>query len=232
MKKKIVAASWAFSLAWGFNKRILIIWSLLVSVVSILPAIALHFNRAIISELNDFLYTGTGVFNDILPVIIVFGIITALIGLSNRINIEFIYSVMYDTYYFCMSKVLSEGVQKYSMEELLDKEIKDEFFSITGREGSLTDVISGFCTLLGKFVGITSILIVAFSLSKVVFAIASIYTLGIIWLNLFFVEKLRYSWKNIRDKERLAAHYENMPYSKEYAKELRIFKSKDALYKN
>ena len=232
MKKKIKAIGWAFSLAWRFNKKILIGWSVLLSVVSVLPAVALYYNRAIITELNSFLTTGTGAFGEILSVIIMFGIITALIGLSNRLNVEFVYSVMYDTYYFGMVELLIDGVQKISFEELLDKEVKDEFFAAAFREGSLTDVISSFCTLLGKFVGTASLLIVAFSLSKLIFAIASAYTIGIIWLNLIFVEKLRYNWQKIRDKERLAAHYENMPYSQEYAKELRVFESRETLYKN
>jgi ATP-binding cassette subfamily B protein len=232
VKKKIKAIGWAFSLAWRFNKKILIGWSVLLSVVSVLPAVALYYNRAIITELNSFLTTGTGAFGEILSVIIMFGIITALIGLSNRLNVEFVYSVMYDTYYFGMVELLIDGVQKISFEELLDKEVKDEFFAAAFREGSLTDVISSFCTLLGKFVGTASLLIVAFSLSKLIFAIASAYTIGIIWLNLIFVEKLRYNWQKIRDKERLAAHYENMPYSQEYAKELRVFESRETLYKN
>ena len=232
MKNKIKAIGWAFSLAWRFNKKILISWSVLLSAVSVLPAVALHYNRAIITELNSFLTTGAGAFGDILSVIFTFGIITALIGLSNRLNVEFVYSVMYDTYYFGMVELLIDGVQKISFEELLDKEVKDEFFAAAFREGSLTDVISSFCTLLGKFVGTTSLLIVAFSLSKLIFVIALVYTIGIIWLNLVFVEKLRHNWQKIRDKERLAGHYENMPYSQEYAKELRVFESKEALYKN
>ena len=139
---------------------------------------------------------------------------------------------MYDTYYFGMVELLIDGVQNISFEELLDKEVKDEFFAAAFREGSLTDVISSFCTLLGKFVGTSSLLIVAFSLSKFIFVIALVYTIGIIWLNLIFVEKLRNNWQKIRDKERLADHYENMPYSREYAKELRVFESKETLYKN
>jgi len=232
MVKKIKAVGWAFTLAWRFNKKILISWSVLLSVVSVLPAVALYYNRAIITELNSFLTTGNGTFGDIMSIIIIFGVITALIGLSNRLNVEFVYSVMYDTYYFGMVELLIDGVQKISFEELLDKEVKDEFFAAAFREGSLTDVISSFCTLLGKFVGTTSLLIVAFSLSKLIFVIALVYTIGIIWLNLIFVEKLRYNWQKIRDKERLAEHYENMPYSQEYAKELRVFESKEALYKN
>ncbi|MCL2159460.1 MAG: hypothetical protein FWH48_08640, partial [Oscillospiraceae bacterium] len=232
MKNKAKALGWAFFLAWRFNKKILITWSVLLSVVSVLPALALYYNREIITGLNAFLTTGEGTFGDILPIMVMFGIITALIGLSNRLNVEFVYSVMYDTYYFCMVELLIEGVQKISFEELLDKEVKDEFFAAAFREGSLTDVISSFCTLLGKFVGTGSLLIVAFSISKLVFAIALCYTIGIIWLNLIFVEKLRYNWQKIRDKERLASHYEAMPYSQEYAKELRIFESKEALFKN
>ena len=100
MKNKIKSIGWAFALAWRFNKSILIFWSALISAVSILPAVALHYNRAIITKLNAFLTTGAGAFGDILPTIVVFGIIAALIGLSNRLNVEFIYSVMYDTYYF------------------------------------------------------------------------------------------------------------------------------------
>jgi len=206
MKNKIKSIGWAFTLAWRFNKKILIGWSALVAVVSVLPAAALYFNKAIITELNLFLTAGSGSFGDILPIIVMFGIITALIGLSNRLNVEFIYSVMYDTYYFGMVELLIDGVQAISMEELLKKEVKDEFFAAAFREGSLTDVISGFCTLFGKFIGTASLLAVAFSLSKLIFVIALIYITGIIWLNLIFVEKLRYNWAKIRDKERLAEY--------------------------
>ena len=232
MKQKLKAIGWAFSLAWRFNKTILIFWSLLVSAVSILPAVALQYNKAIITELNTFLSTGAGTFNDILPIIIMFGIITALIGLSNRLNVEFVYSVMYDTYYFGMAELLMDSVQGFTMEELLKKDMKDEYYAVVGREGSLTDVISGLCTLLGKFVGTASLLVVAFSLSKLIFVISLVYIIGVVWLNIAFVEKLRYNWKKIRDKERLAEHYESMPYSQEYAKELRVFESKDTLIKN
>ena len=232
MKQKLKAMGWAFSLAWRFNKTMLIAWCVLVSAVSVLPAIALQYNKSIITALNSFLSNGMGSFHDLLPTIIVFGIITALIGLSNRLNVELIYSVMFDSYYFGMEEVLMDSVQGFSMEELLKKDAKDEYYAVVLREGSLTDFISGFCTLLGKFVSTVSLLVVAFTLSKLIFVISLVYIVGIIWLNLIFVEKLRYNWYKIRDKERLSAHYEEMPYSPEYAKELRIFESKETLLKN
>ncbi len=229
---KLKAMVWAFSLAWKVDKVVLLTWCLLVSAISVLPAIALAYNKAIITALNSFISTGSGSFDDILPTIVMFGIITALIGLSNRFNVEFLYSVMYNKYYFGMSELLMDSVQTFSMEELLKKDTNDEYYACVMREGSLTDVISGCCTLLGKFVGLVSLLTVAFTLSKLIFVISLVYVIGIIWLNLVFVEKLRYNWHKIRDKDRLAGHYEDMPYSQEYAKELRIFESKERLIKN
>jgi len=68
VKNKVKAIGWAFSLAWRFNKKIPLSWSALLSVVSVLPAVALYYNKAIITELNSFLSTDTGAFGDILPV--------------------------------------------------------------------------------------------------------------------------------------------------------------------
>lgn len=232
IKFKLKSIGWAFKLAWRFNNVMLVIWFLLVSAVSVLPAIALSYNKSIIIALNDFISTGNGSYKEILPTIIMFGIITALAGLSNRINVELIYSVMFDSYYFGMEELLMDSVQNFTMEELLKKDANDEYHVCVMREGSLTDVISGFCTLFGKFVGLLSLLVVAFSLSKLIFFISFIYIIGIVWIHLVFVEKLRYSWYKIRDKERLAEHYERMPYLAEYAKELRIFESKERLVKN
>ena len=232
MKNKLKAVGWAFSLAWKIDKIILITWCLLLSAVSILPAIALTYNKAIITALNNFISTGNGNFDTVLPTIIAFGVITALVGLSNRLNVEFIYSVMYNKYYFGMAELLMDCVQNFSMEELLKKDINDEYHAMVMREGSLTDVISGCCSLLGKFVGLGSLLVVAFNLSMPVFFISFFYIVGIIWLNLVYVEKLRYNSLKIRDKQRLAGHYSGIPYSPEYAKELRVFESKDRLIKN
>ena len=44
---------WAFSLAWKFNKKILISCFFLVALVSLLPAIALIYNKSIINALES-----------------------------------------------------------------------------------------------------------------------------------------------------------------------------------
>jgi len=232
MKNKIKAMGWAFSLAWRFNKLLLITWFFLISMVSVLPAIALSYNKEIIAALNNYISAGSGSFNEILPTTLVFGIITTLIGLSNRLNTDLIYSIMFDSYYFGMEEVLMDSVQSFSMEELLKKDTNDEYYACVMREGSLTDFISGLCSLLGKFVSLCSLLILAFTLSKFIFFFSILYIIGIMWTNLKYIEKRREITQKMRDKERLSAHYEEMPYSAEYAKELRIFGSKERIIKN
>lgn len=229
---KIKAMKWAFGLAWRFNRKMLILCCLILSAVSVLPALALMYRRTILGALNLFLQTGEGSMGDILPAILLFGIITALAGLSNRLNDELIYSVMFDSYYFGMEEVLMDSVQGYTMEELLKKDANDEYHACVMREGSLTDFISGFCSLLGKFVGLFSLLAVAFCASKPVFVITAVYIAGVVWMNLAFMEKLRRRQYKIRDKERLAEYYENMPYQADCAKELRIFESQEFILKN
>lgn len=226
---KIKAIKWAFHLAWRFNKKILILCCAALCAASILPALALTYRQTILAGLNHFIGTGEGSMETILPEIIMFGIITVLIGLSNRLNDELIYSIMFDSYYFGMEEILMDSVQKYTMEELLQKDTNDEYYACVLREGSLTDFISGFCSLLGKFVGIFSLLIVAFSVSKHIFAIAAVYITGVIWLNLLFVEKLRERRDKIKDKERLAGYYENLPSMPDCAKEMRIFESQERI---
>lgn len=226
---KIKAIKWAFHLAWRLNKKILILCCAALCAASILPALALTYRQTILAALNHFIGTGEGSIETILPEIIMFGFITVLIGLSNRLNDELIYSIMFDSYYFGMEEILMDSVQKYTMEELLQKDTNDEYYACVLREGSLTDFISGFCSLLGKFIGIFSLLIVAFSVSKLIFAIAAVYITGVIGLNLLFVEKLRERRDKIKDKERLAGYYENLPSMPDCAKEMRIFESQERI---
>lgn len=219
------AALWAFGIAWRIDRRILILCCVLLSAVSVLPAAALTYRQKILAALNRFLSIGEGSMEEILPVILLFGGITVLAGLANRLNDEFIYSIMFDSYYFGMEEILMDSVQEYTMEELLGKDAKDEYYACVMREGSLTDFISGFCSLLGKFVGLVSLLGVAFSASKPVCAIILLYTIGVVWLNLLSIKRQRSHWERIRDKERLAAYYEGLPSAPDCAKEIRIFGS-------
>lgn len=230
MKLKVM--KWAFGLAWYLDKKLLILCCVILSAVAVLPAVALAYRQDILAALNTFLETGEGNMEAVFPTILLLGIVTSLIGISNRLNTEFVYSIMFDSYYFGMEEILMDCVQSYSMEELLQKETNDEYHACVLREGALTDFICCSCSLLAKFVGLFSLLLVAFSVSKWVFFITVIYIAGIMCLNLNFTERMRDYWKKIRDKERLAGYYEGMPADPDCAREMRIFESKEMILRN
>jgi ATP-binding cassette subfamily B protein len=231
LKVKIETIGWAFSLAWKFDKKMLLFWYGLSISLAILPAIALEFNREVIFQISTFLSNGSGSFQLVVPKIIILGIILTAIGLSARVNADLIYMMMYDKYYFGMEEMMMESVQRIDMKYLLNKDVKDEYLAVVNREGSLTDFMSSLCTIASKTAGICSLLVVAYSTSKVIFFVSLAYIIGIIILNASFVEKIRLDAFKIRNDERMASYYEGIPQSPSIAKEIRIFETKDEILK-
>lgn len=225
IRNRITTIGWAFSLAWKFNKLLLVFSFIMLTLASILPAIAISYNKEIIRGINVFIQDNVGSFDDILATIIFYGLFTTLVGFSNRLNEDFIYSIMFDSYYFGMEEILMDSVQSYSMKELLNKTTNDEFNSCVMREGELTDFISGFCILWGRIVTFISLIIVSVSISVSVSIISSIYIILVILYNLFVSNRIRSFWNEIRASERLANYYENLFMVSECAKEMRVFGS-------
>lgn len=230
-KDKIKTIRWAFSLAWHLDKRMLLLWLGLSVGLAVLPAIALSYNREIAAQLSYFLTTGQGSFDDLIPIIILLGIILTVSGLSARINNNLVYMMMYDSYYLGVQEITMDGIQSIEMIDLLRKDINDEYRAIIYRPGSLTDFMSAFCNLAGKAVSIAPLLFVAWGASKVIFFISIVYIIGILFLNAAFVDKTRWSLLKMREIERVARYYENLPYSPGAAKEIRIFSNQETIFK-
>ncbi len=229
LKDKILAIGWGFKLAWRIDKVMLMFWLSVSTLLAVLPALILVFNKNIISEISAFLATGAGEFSDVVIKIIVFGVLLTVSGLSSRINGDLLYMVMYDSYYLGLEDVMIEKNRKISAATLLDKAIKDEFFAVVRRSGSLTDLISSSCTLIAQFVSLISILIVAFPISWVIAVVATMYIVIDILLNLKRADKTRPNYVLINKDERLESHYQNLPLNPGVAKELRIYESRDEI---
>jgi ATP-binding cassette subfamily B protein len=225
--EKMKTISWSFKLAWKIDKRILVIWMSLSIVLSVLPAISLYFNREIIDRLSVFITGGSGTYDEIIPQIIFLGIILTFIGLSSRVNSDLIYMIMYDSYYIGMEETLMDGLQRIEITDLLKSEINDEYNYIVGRAGSLTDLMSGSCTITGKIISIVSLLFVAVSTSLTVFVITTVYVIAVLILNFSFTEKVRWNTNDYRSVERVSSYYENLPFNSGAAKEIRIFKNSE-----
>jgi len=221
--EKMKALGWAFQIAWRLDKKPLFLWFGLNIMLSVLPAIALNYNREIISKITDFLAFENGTFSEVIALIIVFGILMTFQGLANRVNHDLIYMAMYDTYHIGMQDILMDYFQRVPMMELLKRDVNDEYQFIAHRPGSVTDTMSGLCIILGKIVSIVSLLAVVVSTSQTIFWGSIIYVVAVLILNFSFTEKIRVNAHQSRKDERRAKYFEKMPLTPGVAKEIRVY---------
>lgn len=223
MKSKLSAVCWGLKLAWKVDKRMLLLWGLLSMLISILPAVAISLNREVLSILSGFIAGGNYQFTDAVLSITLLGIMLTLTGLSARINGDLIYMMMFDSYYFGMMDILTDVIHGASLETLLKKEIKDEYYYSVYRVGSLTDLASGLCDIMGKLVSVVSLLVVAATVSKAVFILVLVY-IGIVFIiNFKFTNKTRHDSLMTRNSVRKINYYTNLSDRAGVSKEIRVF---------
>ena len=219
----MLTIGWSIKLAMSINAGVFLFWGILSILIALLPAVALYYNRQTVSILSVFLLSGKGSFTDILPSIITLGIILTAIGLSKRINGNFLYFIMYDAYYFGLEEYLMDVVQHIEIKTLMDKKYRDEHWAVMGRCGALADFMSSGCLFLSKLSGALSLLVVALQTSSVIFGISAAYIVGIILLNFFAADKLRWDGRAFWEAERLSNYYQSSSMSSGVAKEIRVY---------
>jgi ATP-binding cassette subfamily B protein len=223
IKENLLSIGWSFKLALRINAGIFLGWGLVSILLAVLPAVALGYNRQTVSILSNFLASGTGSFQDILPSIITLGVILTAVGLSKRINGNFLYFIMYDAYYFGLEEYMMDVFQRIEIKTLMDKKYKDYYWAAAYRCGSLADFMSSGCLFLSKLVGAVSLLVVAFQVSSVIFSISAIYIVAILLLNFLAADKLRWETQSYNVASRLANYYQNSAMLPGVAKELRVY---------
>ena len=209
--ERLKTIGWAFCLGWKIDRKMILLWFLLSAFLSVLPAVALNYNRKIIFILSTFLRTGTGQYSDVVASIIALGVILTAVGLSGRINGDLLYMVMYDSYYLGMEEVIMKSVHRFKMEAFFDKKLNDEYNAVICRAGSLTDFMSAFCTLTSRLIGIGSLLMVAFGASRVIFAVTLLYIAAALWANASFLENVRGNNLRRSEYENAVNYFERMP---------------------
>lgn len=228
-REKLKTVMWAFTLAWKLDKKMFITWYGLSAILAMLPAFALLYNQKIISVLSNYIATGNGSFDRILPYVIVLGIILIAIGLSARINQDLIYLVMYESYYIGIQDMIIQYAKQINIEMLQDRDFINEYNEAARRAASLTDFISSTCTIASKILSIISLLVVAFQYSKSIFFISSFYVAGVLILNHDFVSKIMINNGDISEYYKRIEYYEKIAKEPNTAKEIRIFNSKQKL---
>ena len=221
--KKWKTIKWTFRLAWKIDKKMLLVWFFLSTIISVFPTLILLYNEKLLTLLNAILQNNNVQIGEIYKYAIVLGFVMVLQGLSNRINGDLVYMIMYDSYYLGMQECLMDHINRIELDDLLKKDINDQYNASFVRAGSLTNFLSSLIMLLNKVFSIIMLLAVALRTSLIIFAVSLIYTIVVIIFNSSFMEKLRFSNEEYQSVQRLANFYEKMPMDIDVAKEIRIF---------
>lgn len=229
MKQKISDYIWGFQLAWKIDKKMLLFWGLLSIVISVFPALILWNYSRVLAILSGFLSSGVGGYSDISGSVVLLGILILISGLSARLNQDFLYMTMYDSFYLGLEEVMMEASQRISLTELVKKETGDDFFAAISRCGALTDLTSASCSLAGSIVSITSVLAVAASVSPAICGMAAAYVVFVVVINVVMSEQVRVVWKELREHLRKADYIKKLAQEGDTAKEVRIFRSIELL---
>ncbi len=223
IKENFLTVLWAMKLALRIDARLFLLWSALSVALAVLPAVVLSYNRQAVSILSGFLITGSGSFQDIVPSIVALGVILTAVGISKRINGNFLYFIMYDAYYHGLEEYMMDVVQGIEIKTLMEKRFRDEHASSVGRCGALADFMSSGCLFLSKLAGAISLLVVAAGTSWVIFGISAVYIAAVLLLNFTTADKLRWDGRPYSEASRLANYYQRSTMTPGIAKELRVY---------
>jgi len=223
LKDNFLAIGWAVKLAFNINAKLLIVWGTFSILLAVLPAVALNYNRQAVSIISNFISSGQGSFGDVLPSIMTLGVILTAIGLSRRINRDFLYLIMYDAYYFGFQEYMMDSVQEIELKTLMDKDYREQHYASIRRGGALTEFISFGISFISKLVGAVSLLFVAAQTSVLIFGAAVIYIAVIMVLNILTAGKFRWDNKEHNTAQRQADYYQQSSMSLGVAKELRVY---------
>lgn len=229
LKRKIGIAWWGFGLAWKKDKKMLLFWGMLSAVIAVFPALILACYERVLSGISGFLATGLGSFADVAGHIVLLGCFFVISGLSARLNKDFLYWTMYDSFYLGFEEVVMDASQRLEISEFAKKKTADEFYAAHRRSGALNDITSAGCALLGSLVSIISILIVACSVSPFVCAAAAAYVALVLFVNVRMADKCRVVFKDIDMCRRKADYVRKLAQEGDTAKEVRIFRNLDLL---
>lgn len=218
---------WAVKLAYRISPGVFAFWLVFSSAVALLPSVALACNRSAVSVLTAYLSTGQGSFSEIAKPLCILGVVLILSGFSRRINSDFLYTVMYDDFYFGMQEYLMDSIQKVEIKTLLDKAFYDDYRYCVNRSGSLTDLMSSGCVCIMKSISAVSLISVAVSVSLPIGIIAAVCFVASVALNLRFSSRLVVDTLDLRAIEAESMHYSDEMKKPGVAKEMRIYQNQE-----
>ncbi|MGN0077878.1 MAG: ABC transporter ATP-binding protein [Coriobacteriales bacterium] len=223
LREKLATVAWALRLAWSIDAKLLAGTIAAVALLAVLPAVALVFNREAIEQLSTFIATGQGSFSELLPTLLSYGALLAVIAISSRVNAEFIGALLQNTYTFGMQGHLMDVVNGSDLLTLMRRNVNEDFNYIMRRSMALNQLVSCICSMAASAFSIASLCAAAYSLAPAVLVITLGYVALVLLLSGRFTKGTRFSWPVFRKAEVKAQFLKGMAQEANVAKELRVF---------
>lgn len=223
LREKLATVAWALRLAWSIDAKLLAGTVAAVALLAVLPAVALVFNREAIEQLSTFIATGQGSFEDLLPTLLSYGALLAVIAVSSRVNAEFIGALLQNTYSFGMQGHLMDVVNGSDLLTLMRRNVNEDFNYIMRRSMALNQLVSCICSMAASAFSIASLCAAAYALAPAVLVITLGYVALVLLLSGRFTKGTRFSWPVFRKAEVKAQFLKSMAQEANVAKELRVF---------
>lgn len=221
--KRFRTMAWAFGIAWKIDKAVLVAVFAAAVALSVLPAVSLGFYKDAIAQVSAFVAYGAGSFDEVLPDLLAYAMLLAFIGLSARIDTDFIATIV-DARFTCgMQERLMEVINRFDVLELLRRNVNEDFNYVVRSANSLGKLVSGACSIGAKAVTIATLCAVAWSMSRPVFFVALAYVALSALVNVRFSKGTRFSYPKFRKAEVKALYLQNMPMEANIAKEIRVY---------
>lgn len=221
--KRFRTIAWAFGIAWRIDKAVLMAVFAVAVALSVLPAVSLGFYKDAIAQVSAFVAYGAGSFGEVLPDLLAYAVLLAFIGLSARIDTDFIATIV-DARFSCgMQERLMEVINRFDVLELLRRNVNEDFNYIVRSANSLGKLVSGACSIGAKVVTIATLCVVAWSMSRPVFFITLAYVALSALVSVRFSKGTRFSYPKFRKAEVKALYLQGMPMEANIAKEIRVY---------
>ena len=210
LREKLATVAWALRLAWSIDAKLLAGTVAAVALLAVLPAVALVFNREAIEQLSTFIATGQGSFEDLLPTLLSYGALLAVIAVSSRVNAEFIGALLQNTYSFGMQGHLMDVVNGSDLLTLMRRNVNEDFNYIMRRSMALNQLVSCICSMAASAFSIASLCAAAYALAPAVLVITLGYVALVLLLSGRFTKGTRFSWPVFRKAEVKAQFLKSM----------------------
>jgi len=219
---------WALKLAFEMDKKIFILYSVLILATSVLPTVFLAALQKIVDGIQANVSSGLGV-RSILVLLIAL-VVTMFVEDAFQKIPNVLWITLESKYKICMEKKICAFMQKVPV-SYYDDAYTSKLMSIAQKEGALNAFTAGFIECLGCIIGLVCMAALSWHTSPWLLLAVAVFVGIIIPVNIHAAKGDWKSWTDVSDHFRREDYYYSRIFKEDTAKEVRLLGMKNYLVK-